>query len=238
VPATTHLDLTPFGFTPTESSAYRALIQRGPSSGYGIAQTLGVARANAYQALDGLVAKGAAVVAGEEPKLYRAVDPQALLAEASRRQAALLAGLERQLAALGGEGEPSTLRFSGERELLALMLRTAAVHAGPVRVVGPTDVLANAVPVWRKRAADGAPTELWPIGPAPSDFPVNLESPLNRQEVAHYFGGTPTILLTSDAAILARDAGSGPTGLWSSEPIHLGLARAAIDRLTTPKHQS
>ena len=55
------VDLTPFGFTPTESAVYAVLLTQGPGTGYAIARSAGLARANAYAALEGLVAKGAAV---------------------------------------------------------------------------------------------------------------------------------------------------------------------------------
>ncbi|MBP9201562.1 MAG: helix-turn-helix domain-containing protein, partial [Gemmatimonadales bacterium] len=54
------LDLTPFGFTPTESKVYEVLLTGGPGTGYAVARSAGLARANAYSALEGLVAKGAA----------------------------------------------------------------------------------------------------------------------------------------------------------------------------------
>src|SRR4029077_694037 len=54
------VDLTPFGFTPTESLIYEVLLTGGPGTGYTIARAAGLARANAYSALEGLVAKGAA----------------------------------------------------------------------------------------------------------------------------------------------------------------------------------
>ena len=71
------VDLTPFGFTPTESAAYGALLAAGPSSGYAVARHLAVARANAYQALNGLVTKQAADCTGEDPQIFRAVQPAA-----------------------------------------------------------------------------------------------------------------------------------------------------------------
>jgi len=54
------LDLTPFGFTPTESLVYATLLRLGPSTGYGVARGARLARANAYGALEGLVSRGAA----------------------------------------------------------------------------------------------------------------------------------------------------------------------------------
>lgn len=52
------IDLTPFGFTPTESLVYEVLLTGGPGTGYGIARSAGLARANAYSALEGLVSRG------------------------------------------------------------------------------------------------------------------------------------------------------------------------------------
>ncbi len=70
-----HLDLTPFGFTPTESLVYEVLLTGGPGTGYAIARTAGLARANAYAALEGLVGKGAARAEEGRPKRYRPEPP-------------------------------------------------------------------------------------------------------------------------------------------------------------------
>ena len=65
------LDLTTFGFTPTESLVYSVLLRGGPGTGYAIARSAQLARANAYGALEGLVQKGAARVEEGRPKRYR-----------------------------------------------------------------------------------------------------------------------------------------------------------------------
>ena len=110
------LDLTPFGFTPTEGSAYERLLSLGPSSGYAVAKSLAIARANAYQALDGLVTKGAATLAREDPKAYRAVSPNMLHGLISQRRARELEDLEFSLNQLGTGGAVSLREFSGSRE--------------------------------------------------------------------------------------------------------------------------
>ena len=46
------IDLTPFGFTPTENLAYRALLDEGPIGGYAFAKKLNIARANASALID------------------------------------------------------------------------------------------------------------------------------------------------------------------------------------------
>src|SRR5829696_711672 len=77
------LDLTKFGFTPTESSVYEVLLKHGPGTGYGIARAAGLARANAYSALEGLVSKGAARVETGRPRRYRPESPAGLIARIS-----------------------------------------------------------------------------------------------------------------------------------------------------------
>jgi Sugar-specific transcriptional regulator TrmB len=225
------VDLTPFGYTPTESAAYQALLLQGPSTGYGIAKTLGVARANAYQALDGLVAKGAASIAARSPTVYRATASNAVLASVSRSQARHLETLEHQLASLGGNGAPTTVPFEGDRELHSLVLRTAARHSGMVQVVAEARFLAGSVPVWRKRAADGHPTELRPIGDPPEDFPLPYLPPLDMDGVRRRFGAVPVIVSTSEATILASTQDDQLSGVWSSDPLFVGVTRSAVEGL-------
>ncbi len=74
-----------FGFTPTEARVYEVLLRLGPSTGYAVAKALGLARANAYQALDGLVRRGAARRSATIPARYAALAPEAVVAELERR---------------------------------------------------------------------------------------------------------------------------------------------------------
>ena len=83
---TSAIDLTPFGFTPTESSVYATLLGLGPSTGYAAARATGVARANAYAALEGLARRGAALRTAGRPARYRATDPQVLLIQLAAEQ--------------------------------------------------------------------------------------------------------------------------------------------------------
>src|SRR6478736_8377880 len=94
------IDLTPFGFTPTESKMYTTLVSFGPGTGYALAQAAGLARANAYSALEGLVAKGAARVDGGRPKRYRPETPAALLARISTDHGLALEQLSHDLEAV------------------------------------------------------------------------------------------------------------------------------------------
>lgn len=74
-----------FGFTPTEARVYAVLLQIGPSTGYAVAKSAGLARANTYQALDGLVRRGAARLSATIPARYAALAPEAVVTEIGRR---------------------------------------------------------------------------------------------------------------------------------------------------------
>lgn len=152
------VDLTPFGFTQTESLAYAALLERGPLGGYALAKALSIARANAYQALDGLAAKRAVSPTGERPQRYRPLQPSALLALIVERQTAQLDRLEQQLGRHEDAGTPGAVAISSRRALEELALRTAARSPGELTCVGPGWLVEALSPAWHKRAADGSPS--------------------------------------------------------------------------------
>jgi predicted transcriptional regulator len=228
------LDLTPFGFTPTESAAYRQLIEDGPSSGYAVAKRLAIARANAYQALDGLVAKNAADVVTGEPRTYRAIQPQALLAMISRDLAAGLDTLEGQLVSLAEPGAPGTVAFSGDAEFNAVLMRSAIRPPAMVEFLAPSSVFASTVPVWRTRYANGRPTGLWCIGQVPEDFPVPAAITIDPASVRR-LGGEPLVLITPNAALLGRLSGAGPEGHWTSDPVLMLGARGIMAAVQPPR---
>src|SRR5688500_8684561 len=91
------VDLTRFGFTPTESLVYEVLLTGGPGTGYAIARAAGLARANAYGALEGLVAKGAARVELGRPRRYRPEAPAGLIARISNNHGLALERLSSEL---------------------------------------------------------------------------------------------------------------------------------------------
>jgi HTH-type transcriptional regulator, sugar sensing transcriptional regulator len=80
--------LTQLGFTETEALVYCELLRASPASGYRLAQAIGKAPANTYQALSALTQKGA-VLADGASKTFRAVPPAELIA-------GLEAGFERR----------------------------------------------------------------------------------------------------------------------------------------------
>src|SRR5918994_4198952 len=91
------IDLTHFGFTPTEGLVYQVLLTNGPGTGYALAREAGLARANAYSALEGLVSKGAARVEAGRPRRYRSESPAGLIARISNNHGVALERLSGEL---------------------------------------------------------------------------------------------------------------------------------------------
>lgn len=88
--------LLALGFTETEARTYCELLKLGRATGYRLAQAVGKAPANIYQALAALNHKGAVLLDEAEAKTYRAVAPADLLSAmeaqfAARRAAAVKA---------------------------------------------------------------------------------------------------------------------------------------------------
>src|SRR5215213_2199674 len=105
------LDLTNFGFTPTESLVYEVLLKHGPGTGYAIARAAGLARANAYSALEGLVSKGAARVETGRPRRYRPESPAGLIARISSNHGAALERLSSDLENISTSASPTIVEI-------------------------------------------------------------------------------------------------------------------------------
>ena len=122
------VDLTPFGFTPTESLVYATLLRLGPSTGYAVARGARLARANAYGALEGLVTRGAAsrTPPPARPARYRPTAPQALIAHHATRQGEARDHLARALRDASHPLEPVTKEVSGARAVANLVLQLGA----------------------------------------------------------------------------------------------------------------
>lgn len=227
------LDLTPFGFTPTETAAYRTLTTLGPLSGYSLAKSLSIARANAYQALHGLVAKGAATRLGGRPERFRPVQPAALFAAIAQRSASQLDALEVELGHQPA-GAVATIPIAGRRALMDTALRTAARSPGALICIASASELTALAPAWHRRVAADWPTGLWCFGDlAPtSGLPVAPRQ-LEASPAQAYFGSPVFALATPEAAILSRLESGVPTGFWTSDGVLSGAVRATIDRLTS-----
>jgi sugar-specific transcriptional regulator TrmB len=222
------IDLTHFGFTPTESLVYEALITGGPGTGYAIARAARLARANAYGALEGLVAKGAARVEPGRPKRYRPETPAGLIARISNNHGLALERLSNELEQVSLPDTPTVVEIVSGRAVLQLITHDVARAAHSVTLLAPPDAFPLLAPALRRPIAAGVPVSLWSTGPVDLGFGA-------VQAVAgeHEWPGMPIIAVVDNrSAILAGRRGNEVHGHWSSAPAFVAAARLALERFT------
>jgi HTH-type transcriptional regulator, sugar sensing transcriptional regulator len=215
----TPIDLTPFGFTPTESLVYAALLKLGPTTGYAVGRATRLARANAYGALEGLVSRGAAAKAAGRPVRFRPLDPQALLAHLAAGQGEALDRLSRSLREAAQPAEPATREIAGARAVANLILQLVARAERRVEGVLAADLWRPTLPGWR-RAAARATIDLGIAGTVETTEGLTLRS---------VPADAPTVLVVDDAqVVLAAGAGDAVAAVWSSHPLVVAAAKQSL----------
>src|SRR5256884_9018194 len=142
------IDLTPFGFTATESQVYGALLRLGPSTGYAVAHAARIARANTYGALEGLAGRAAAIRLPGRPARYRAVDPRELIAQLDAVQGQALDRLSQALGDASQPVEPESRTAAGARAAANLVMQLVARAERRVEGVLAAELLRPSLPAW------------------------------------------------------------------------------------------
>ena len=221
------LDLTPFGFTPTESRVYEVLLTGGPGTGYAVARSAGLARANAYGALEGLVTKGAARGEDVHPKVYRAEPPAAVLARITAAQGQALDHLATAFGSFGAPVSPSMVELTSARGLLQLLNHEIGRARASVALLAPADAYPLLAPALRR--ATGAGLTMTLHAPAP------VELPFSQVEVIGDLLGWPgeplIAIMDGTSAVIAARVGNGVQGHWSGAPTFVAAAHLALERL-------
>jgi sugar-specific transcriptional regulator TrmB len=221
------IDLTPFGFTPTESRVYEVLLAAGPGTGYAIARSAGLARANAYSALEGLVAKGAARLDDGQPKRFRPEPPQAVLARISTAQGQAIEELSRALDGFGVPPSPSVIEIGSPKAALQLLTHDIGRATESVRLIAPAEAYPLLGPVLRRAVAAELSVSLHaqvqvhlPFAPVPA-IPGGFRWP-----------GLPLVAVVDDrSAVIASREGPDVRGHWSMTPSFVAAARLAFETL-------
>lgn len=220
------LDLTHFGFTPTESLVYEVLLTGGPGTGYAIARSAGLARANAYSALEGLVTKGAARVDGGRPKRYRPETPAALIARISTDHGQALERLSNMLDSVSVPPTPTLVEIESGRAVLQLVTHDVARATASVALLAPADAFPLLAPALRRPYSAGIPLLLCATAPVDLGFAV-----VEMVASAEPWPGMPIISVVDDrSAILAARQGAEVRGHWSTAPAFVAGARLALER--------
>lgn len=225
------LDLTRFGFTPTESLVYKVLLTGGPGTGYAIARSAGLARANAYSALEGLVAKGAARMEAGRPRRYRPESPAALVARISNDHGQALERLSRELEAISVPPTATLVEIDSARAVLQLITHDVARAAAEVALLLPPDAYPLVAPALRRPFSAGVSLTLCATGPVELGF-TEVEVVGGN---ATSWPGMPVIAVVDNkSAVIASRQGTEVKGHWSSAPSFVAGARFALEQFRSP----
>lgn len=221
------LDLTPFGFTPTESRVYEVLLSGGPGTGYAVARSAGLARANAYSALEGLVSKGAARVEDGQPKRFRAEPPAGVMARIANTQGEALERLSRSMHEFGAPATPSVVELTSPKGLLQLLTHEIGCARQEILMIAPAEAYPILGPALRRAVSAGLEVQL------AAQVPVQL--PFIRIEAipsGFDWPGLPLVaILDSTSAVIGARDNSVVLGHWSSAPPFVAAARVTFERL-------
>jgi sugar-specific transcriptional regulator TrmB len=221
------LNLTHFGYTPTESLVYEVLLTGGPGTGYAIARSAGLARANAYSALEGLVAKGAARVDAGRPKRYRPEAPAALIARISTDHGLALEQLSGDLDAIAVPATPTLVEIESGRGVLQLLTHDVSRASVSVELFLPPDAYPILAPALRRPYAAGIPLILCAPAPVELGFAV-VEVVSSHLE----WPGMPILsVVDARSAVIASRSGAEVRGHWSTAPAFVAAAHLAIAHL-------
>jgi sugar-specific transcriptional regulator TrmB len=220
------IDLTPFGFTPTEGFIYEILLTGGPGTGYTIARAAGLARANVYAALEGLVSKGAARMEEGRPRRFRPEPPSTLLARLSERQGEAMDVLHEALAALAAPVTPTLVELTSSRGAVQLMGHEIARAERSVDLLAPPDGCLALAPHLRRASGAGVALEVSSTASVPlGTIPVQVIPPSD-------WPGEPVMLVVdARAALVGARAGEGFSGHWGSGTAFVATAARALAAL-------
>jgi len=219
------IDLTRFGFTPTEGLVYEVLLTGGPGTGYAIARAAGLARANAYSALEGLVSKGAARMDAGRPRRYRPEAPAGLIARISNDHGQALERLSRELDAASVPETETLVEILSARGLLQLITHDVARATASVGLLAPPDAFPLLAPALRRPFSAGVPLTLVASAPVELGF-ATVDVVANEDS----WPGMPIVMVVDDrSAILAARNGSEVRGHWSTAAAFVAAARLVLE---------
>jgi len=230
----TTMTLEAFGFTGTQARVYRALVSLGPSTGYAVARQAGLARANAYDALDALVARGLATATGGRPIRFTPASPTTTIGLVAGDFNQKLAELSSELGVVELDG-----RTSEDGSALVSELRGGGEVFDAVRVAlegAKTEALAVVGP-WSEEVFGGfARCQERRVGlrvvslghPAPEAALVRTVAEADLQA---YWGGLPLALVVDRVrAVCAVKRAGEWTGIATSHAALVPFVRHLLRR--------
>jgi HTH-type transcriptional regulator, sugar sensing transcriptional regulator len=214
--------LAGLGFTGLEAQLYCELLKASPATGYGLAQRVGKAPANVYQALASLARKGVIVIDDDEVRSFVPLPPAEVLGSLQRSFDARRAEAESALAGLFRPPEPDrSYRIKSPERVYEIARRMI----GEAREVVLFDLFPEPLATLRDALSAAAARSAMVVGlgyqPEPEGSPIEVVMTVGAGVQANLPG--VLIRLAVDArqslnALLSRDGRQVLHAAWSDSP--------------------
>jgi sugar-specific transcriptional regulator TrmB len=203
------------------------LLADGPGTGYAVARSAGLARANAYSALEGLVAKGAARLDDGLPKRFRPEPPQAVLARISSAQGQAIEVLSRALDSFGAPASPTVVEINSPKAALQLLTHDIGRAQSSVALIAPAEAYPLLGPVLRRAVSAELTVSLF------AQVQVHLAfARVDAIPGGFDWPGLPLVAIVDDrSGVIAAREGAEVHGHWSMMPPFVAAARLAFNTL-------
>ena len=221
------IDLTPFGFTPTEGVVYKVLLRDGPGTGYCYRSCRRSCPSQRLQCPRGPRRKRRRPGRSGPTKAYRPEPPAALLARIASDHGQALSRLTTELEALAAPPTPTLVEITSSRGALQLIQHDVARAAASVDLLAPAEAFPLLGPALRRPVLAGLDVRLHWVGPVELGFaPVaGVAGSRGMARCADHLCGRRR------AALLATRQGADVTGHWGTAPAFVAAARFTIDVL-------
>lgn len=221
-----HMSL--FNFSPYETRAYCALLQKSPLNGHEVSRAAGIPPSKIYETLQRLHQKGAVLIYHSEPTLYAPVPYQDLLASFHQRTEMTFQAVARELEQLGTESDDSlTWSLTGPVNIIDVMERLIARTTQCVYAAlwdQELAVLASALTQAHQR---GVELQIAIYGAFRLDVPYTYDLTLCGQSAQERLGGRRLSVLVGDRqeACVAEFTPTGHgQGTWTRNTVIALLA--------------
>lgn len=217
-----------FNFSPYETRAYAALLQKSPMNGHEVSRAASIPPSKIYETLQRLHQKGAVLVYRSEPTLYAPVPYKDLLARLRQHTETTFQAVERELGALGEERDESlTWSLTGAANIIDVMIRIVARTTSYLYAALWDQELVLLADVLTQAHKRGVELQIAIYGTFHLDVPHTYDLSLCGRSAQERLGGRRLSVLIGDrreTAVAEFTEHGNNEGIWTQNPVIALLA--------------
>jgi sugar-specific transcriptional regulator TrmB len=221
-----HMSL--FNFSPYETRAYCALLQKSPLNGHEVSRAAGIPPSKIYETLQRLHQKGAVLIYHSESTLYAPVPYQDLLASLQQRTEMTFQAVAQELGQLGKESDDSlTWSLTGPINIIDVMARIISRTTQCVYAALWDQELAALASALTEAHQRGVELQIAVYGTFHLAVPHTYDLTLCGQSAQERLGGRRLSMLIGDrqeACVAEFTASGSGQGIWTRNTVIALLA--------------